>query len=71
MKERHKEGREGMGKRRTFWWRIKLVDKYREQFADNPPLELHLLREREDNGLHRKARVIISQFFLPPMKPRQ
>lgn len=42
MKERYKEGREGMGERRTFWWGIKLVDKYREQFAENPPLELHL-----------------------------
>jgi P4 family phage/plasmid primase-like protien len=42
MKERYKEGREGMGERRTFWWGVKLVDKYREQFADNPPLELHL-----------------------------
>ena len=43
MKERDKEGREGTGKRRTFWWGVKLVDKYREQFADNPPLELHQL----------------------------
>jgi P4 family phage/plasmid primase-like protien len=47
MKERYKEGREGMGKRRTFWWGVKLVDKYREQFADNPPLELYQLQKRE------------------------
>jgi P4 family phage/plasmid primase-like protien len=47
MKERYKDGREGMGERRTFWWGVKLVDKYREQFADNPPLELHQLQERE------------------------
>jgi P4 family phage/plasmid primase-like protien len=40
MKQKYKEGREGTGKRRTFWWGVKLVDKYRDQFADDPPLQL-------------------------------
>lgn len=56
MKERYKEGREGTGERRTFWWGIKLVDKYSAQFVDKPLLELrqHQLQGREDNGLYRE-----------------
>jgi P4 family phage/plasmid primase-like protien len=45
MKERYKEGREGIGERRTFWWGVKLIDKYRGQFADNPPPDIGQFRE--------------------------
>jgi P4 family phage/plasmid primase-like protien len=54
MKQRYKEGREGMSERRTFWWGIKLVDKYSAQFVDKFPLELHQLQGSEDNGLYGK-----------------
>jgi putative DNA primase/helicase len=44
MKTRYKSGRESTGKRRMFWWGIKLGDnnnnKYKDKFADIPPLNL-------------------------------
>ena len=42
MKTKYKPGREGTGEhRRMFWWGIKLGDnKYRNKFADIPPLNL-------------------------------
>jgi hypothetical protein len=45
MNKEFKEGREGKGKRRTFWWGVKLNNRYRGQFADDPPLEIGQLRE--------------------------
>jgi P4 family phage/plasmid primase-like protien len=55
MKQKYKEGREGTVKRRTFWWGVKLVDKYRDQFADDPPL--HLGQVGEDRPFRKKDKI--------------
>jgi len=63
MNKEFKEGREGKGKRRTFWWGVKLIDKYRDQFADDPPLEIGQLREggpcrQKDNSAEHSPFVV-------------